>query len=128
MVKRFEDLDVWQRACDLAVQVYKLTEEYEGLKRDYGLKDQIRRAAVSIGSNIAEGFERGSKKEFIQFLYIAKGSAGELRTQLHILKEINYISLEKFESLLREIVSLSKQIARFIDYLKEDLRREEAGI
>lgn len=58
-VKRFEDLEIWQRACDMAAQVYKLTEKNEALKRDYGLKDQIGRAAVSIGSNIAEGFERG---------------------------------------------------------------------
>jgi four helix bundle protein len=126
-VKRFEDLEIWQRACDLAVQVYRLTEENEGLKRDYGLKDQIRRAAVSIGSNIAEGFERGSKREFIHFLYTAKGSAGELRTQLRILKGISYISPEEFEPLLREVVSLSKQIARFINYLEEDLRKEETG-
>ncbi len=127
MVKRFEDLEIWQRACDMAAQVYKLTEKNEALKRDYGLKNQIRRAAVSIGSNIAEGFERGSKKEFIHFLYTAKGSAGELRTQLRILREIGYISSTEFEPLLKEVVSLSKQIARFIDYLKEDLRKGGVG-
>jgi four helix bundle protein len=127
MVTRFEDLEIWQRAYDLAVRVYRLTEENETLKRDYGLKDQIRRAAVSIGSNIAEGFERGSKREFIHFLYTAKGSAGELRTQLRILKGIGYISSAEFEPLLKELIALSRQIARLIDYLKEDLRREEAG-
>lgn len=67
--RRFEELEVWKGACALAAKVYKLTEKNERLNRDFGLKDQVRRAAVSIASNIAEGFERGSKREFIHFLY-----------------------------------------------------------
>ena len=75
---RFEDLPVWENAKDLAVTVYKVS--FDGkLNKDYGLRDQIRKAAVSVSGNIAEGFERGTKKEFIQFLYVAKGSCGELR-------------------------------------------------
>lgn len=87
-IERFEDLDVWQRSRDLTRQVYAASGDGE-FARDFGLKDQMRRASVSIMSNIAEGFERGSNKEFIQFLYIAKGSAGnfERNSMLHSTKD-----------------------------------------
>ncbi len=78
--RSFEELDVWQRACKLAVRAYEILKGC----RDYGLKDQMTRAAISIASNIAEGAERNSKAETIRFLHIAKGSAGELRTQVYI--------------------------------------------
>ncbi|PIP40913.1 MAG: four helix bundle protein [Desulfobacterales bacterium CG23_combo_of_CG06-09_8_20_14_all_51_8] len=81
----FEDLEVWKRACNLAVQTYEIMKNC----RDYGLKDQMTRAAVSIASNIAEGAERDSKAEYIRFLHIAKGSAAELRTQVYIVRKIN---------------------------------------
>lgn len=79
----FKELIVWQRAKDLAVMVYKVTEK-GALSRDFGLRDQIRRSAVSIASNLAEGDERDTDKESIRFFYIAKGSAAELRTQIQI--------------------------------------------
>ena len=78
--RSFEELDVWKRACKLAVHAYEILKDC----RDYGLKDQMPRAAISIASNIAEGAERNSKAEYIRFLHIAKGSAGELRTQVYI--------------------------------------------
>jgi four helix bundle protein len=78
-IRTFEDLIVWQKAIAFVKQAYLITEE-GGLKRDFGLKDQIRRAAVSISTNIAEGFERSSRKEYLLFLNIAKGSAGEVRS------------------------------------------------
>ena len=76
----FENLEVWKRSCNLAVQPYEIMKDC----RDYGLKDQMTRAAVSIASNIAEGAERDSKQEYVRFLHIAKGSAAELRTQVYI--------------------------------------------
>ncbi len=101
----FEDLEVWQRASQLAVQVYEVLASC----RDYGLKDQMTRAAVSIASNIAEGSERNSAADFIRFLHIAKGSAAELRTQVYIAGRIKLISDQRqgeFSSELKEISSM----------------------
>jgi len=113
----FDDLPVWQKARELGVSIYKATSEGK-LKKDYGLKDQIRRAAVSVSSNIAEGFERGSKREFIQFLYIAKGSCGELRSQLFIAKDLGYLDNDDSETLINSAYNTSKQISGLIKYLK----------
>jgi len=85
--KKLEDIDAWKRGCRLAVEIYKLTME-EPIAKDWGLRDQLRRSAVSVPSNIAEGYERNSNREFRRFLFIAKGSCGELRTQLYILKAL----------------------------------------
>ena len=82
-IKYFEDLEVWQEARQLTRQVYRLTNNSK-FSKDFGLSNQIQRAAVSIMSNVAEGFERGGNQEFIQFLYIAKGSCGEVRSQLYV--------------------------------------------
>lgn len=116
--KRFEDLEVWVAAKDASVLVYKLTEN-ELLKKDFGLKDQIRRASISVLSNIAEGFERNGNKEFIQFLSIAKGSAGEVRAQLYIIKELNFIDEQEFTLLYDKISQVSKMLSGFINYLKQ---------
>ena len=97
-ITRFEDLECWKEAVSLAVETYRITKE-GGLEKDFGLRDQFRRAAVSVASNIAEGKERETVSEFIRFLYIAKGSAGELRTQLQIAKEVGYLEKEEFERL-----------------------------
>jgi four helix bundle protein len=113
----FEDLPVWKSAKELAILVYKITSKGK-LSKDYGLKDQIQRAAVSVSSNIAEGFERGTKQELIQFLYIARGSCGELRSQLFIAKEIGYLDNKEFEESYTAMRELSKQINGFIEYLK----------
>ena len=123
--KSFEDLPVRQSSRKLTVQVYRTTSKGK-LKDDYGLKNQIQRSAVSVSSNIAEGFERGSKQESIQFLYVAKGSAGELRSQLFIAKDIGYMDNNDFKVLLprgipfgiNSATNVSKQISGFIEYLK----------
>ncbi len=114
----FEDLPVWQQAKKLACQVYDATLK-DKLSKDYALKNQIQRSAISVSSNIAEGFERGSKQEFIQFLYIAKGSCGELRSHLVIAKDICYINNHQFEKLSCSAAEVSRQIAGFIEYLKK---------
>lgn len=113
MYQSFENLDVWKRSVDLSVKVYELFREC----RDYGFKDQICRASVSIPSNIAEGMERDSKKETIHFLHIAKGSCAELRTQLIIATEIEYISKDEFELLKENAESISRMLHGLIKSL-----------
>lgn len=116
-INRFEDLDVWKVAMKLCSSVYLLTNK-DNFSKDFGLKDQIRRSSVSIPSNISEGFERDSKNQFIYFLVIAKGSCGKLRTQLKIASNLNYIDINEFEKLNNECITVSKQLAGFISYLK----------
>jgi len=115
--KSFEDMPVWQSARELAVRVYRTTAKGK-LREDYGLRNQMQRAAVSVSSNIAEGFERGSKQESIQFLYIAKASCGELRSQLFIANDIGCIDNADSKNLLKSATNVSKQISGFIEYLK----------
>lgn len=114
----FEDLPVWKSAKDLALLIYRTTIK-GAMSKDYGLRDQLQRAAVSVSSNIAEGFERGSKQEFIQFLYIAKGSCGELRSQLYIAKDAGYLTEVDFKELSIAAREVSKQLNGFIEYLKD---------
>ena len=102
----FEDLEVWKRSSRLCVDIYKALAEL----KDYGFRDQITRSALSIPSNIAEGFERDSKKETANFLNYAKGSAGELRTQIFIGLEIGYISRDAGQIWLAEAKEISKMI------------------
>ena len=90
-IKSFEELNIWQNSRELVKLIYKFVK-MDKLSRDYSLNDQIRRSSISIMSNIAEGFERGSNKEFVQFLYIAKGSCAEVRSQLYIAFDQQYIS------------------------------------
>lgn len=105
----FEDLIVWKQSMELCLDVYRFLKEC----RDFGFKDQIQRAAVSIPSNIAEGFERQTDKEFVQYLFIAKGSCGEVRTQLYLAAELKYI--EKQQSV--ELISKAKKVASMIQNL-----------
>ena len=107
---RFEDLDVWKRAMNLSANIYK---ELKNLK-DYGFKDQITRSGLSIPSNIAEGFERISNKESVNFLSYAKGSCGELRTQIYIGIDIEYISKEKGQEWLKEVNEISAMLSGLI--------------
>lgn len=116
--KIFEDLPIWKEAKDLTVQIYIITKE-EKLKRDYGLSEQIRRATLSISSNIAEGFDRSSRKEFIKYLYIAKGSVSEVRSQLFICKELSYLEDGISEEILGKTTSLTRQIGALISFLKK---------
>ncbi|MDB6128021.1 MAG: four helix bundle protein [Verrucomicrobia bacterium] len=118
--KRFEDLDVWKLAKDVVLTVYDLTSRAP-VSRDYGFKDQIQRASVSIMSNIAEGFERRGNREFIYFLYIAKGSAGEVRSLAHVGAGLGYIPPMEQSVLMEKISSVSRQLAGFIGYLERDL-------
>ncbi len=115
--KRFEDLEVWQRAKELTSLIYNLSSSGT-FARDFGLRDQIRRASISVMSNIAEGFESQTQALFIRFLGIAKGSAGELRAQLYIALEQKYITGEEFESALSLSELCSKQLTRLIQYLE----------
>ncbi len=117
-VEKFEDLEVWQLAKNVANEIYDLTSVGK-FSHDYVLRDQIRRAVVSIFSNIAEGFERNGNKEFVQFLSIAKASCGEVRAQLIFAKDREYITEHQFNSILKNLVSLSNQIAGFAKYLKQ---------
>lgn len=110
----FEDLEVWKRSCKLAVQMYDILKDC----RDYSLKDQITRSAVSIASNIAEGAERDSKLEFIRFLHIAKGSAAELRTQIYIASQVGIVKEEVKNEIVEELITISKQLQSLIKYLK----------
>lgn len=102
----FEELDVWKRGCRVTVKIYEVLRGC----RDYGLKDQMTRAAVSIASNIAEGAERDSKKEFVHFLHIAKGSAAELRTQVYIAKRVNIIDTVIEKEIIEELKIISMKL------------------
>ena len=116
----FEEINSWQKSRIFNKKVY-LTTENEAFKKDFDLARQIRRASVSISSNIAEGFERNTDKEFIYFLYVAKASAGEVRSQLYLALDLNYITKQNFEELLFEITEISKLLTGFIKYLSRKL-------
>ena len=105
-IEKFEDLIAWQKARKLTGRIYKTTNE-GNFAHDYSLKDQIRRAAVSTMSNIAEGFERGGAAEFHRFLVMAKGSCAELRNQLYIALDVVYIRSDTFDSLMRVDISIA---------------------
>jgi four helix bundle protein len=108
-IGRFEELIAWQKARKLTSEIYKATQQ-ERFARDYGLKDQIQRAAVSILSNIAEGFERGGQVEFHRFLVIAKGSCAELRSQLYVGMDVGYLDTAVFTSLMSQAIEVGKII------------------
>ena len=116
-VKQFEDLEVWKDARRLTEAIYRLTRT-EPFMKDFALRDQLRRAAVSTMSNIAEGFERGGNQEFCQFLYVAKGSCGEIRSQFYIALDQNYLSRTDVDQLMNSYQRLSSMISNFIAYLK----------
>jgi four helix bundle protein len=123
-IGRFEDFIAWQKARKLTSEIYKVTNR--GLfSRDFGLKDQIRRAAVSSMSNLAEGFERGRPGEFHQFLSIAKGSCAELRTQLYVALDVGYIDSTEFEVLMNQ----AAEVGRILGGLRVSVeKRREAKI
>jgi four helix bundle protein len=116
-VDRFEDLDVWKRAKALANLIYDFSASGE-FAHDFGLRDQMRRAAVSIMSNIAEGFESQTQALFIRYLGIARGSAGELRAQLYLALDRRYLTLEQFKEAYEMSEICSKQIVKLIQYLE----------
>jgi four helix bundle protein len=117
-VKNFEDFEIWKDARTLAREIYQLTKDSK-FSKDFALRDQIRRAAVSIMSNIAEGFERGGNQEFIQFLYVAKASCGEVRSQLYVALDQSYIAPKDCDEVRKSFRRLSIMISNLIDYLRE---------
>ena len=116
--KSFEEIIAWQKARELNVKIYIITNRNEFAK-DYGLRDQIRRSIISVSSNIAEGFERETSKEFKRFLYIAKASIGELRSQLYLSTDLNYISNDKFKEIYDNATDISKMLSGLIKYLNK---------
>ncbi|MCI0449657.1 MAG: four helix bundle protein [Chlorobi bacterium] len=123
-VNRFEELEVWQKAMSIAVEIYNLTKE-EKFLREYSLKDQIIRAAISISNNISEGFEYNNSKDFVKFLRYSKGSTGELRNMITFLLKIGFIKEEYHQRLTNELVTLSKQLYAFINYLKKNEQKKK---
>lgn len=116
--KKFEEMEVWQKAIELTSEIYKVTSEGT-FSRDYVMMNQIRRASISIPSNISEGIERDGNKELLNFLYIAKGSCGELRCQLHIAVRLNYLKQERFEELSNLAIAISRSLNRLIKYIQD---------
>ncbi len=119
-VKRFEDFEVWKAARVLANLVYDLTEA-PAFRKDFGLCDQLRRAAVSVLSNIAEGFERGVDTEFCRFLVIAKGSAGEVRAQLYLALDRKFAPEDAIRKTGAQAILVSRNLSNFIAYLKRSI-------
>ncbi|MEQ9423306.1 MAG: four helix bundle protein [Cyclobacteriaceae bacterium] len=117
-IRNFKDIEAWQMSRELSHRIYQATYK-EPFSKDFALKDQIRRSSGSIMDNIAEGFERNGRREFIQFLSIAKGSAGELRSQLVRAKDSKYISTDEFNLLDDMTTKVSGKIGAFMNYLKE---------
>ena len=109
----FEDLEVWKISCQLSVVIYQTLNGC----RDYSFRDQMQRSAISVPANIAEGAERGSVKDFIRFLHIAKGSAAELRTQLYIADKIGIIEAHKRKELCEQLITISKMLQALITSL-----------
>ena len=122
-IDQFEDIEAWREARVLVKSIYALTSEGR-FARDFGLRDQVRRAAVSIMSNIAEGFERGSDKDFARFLFMAKGSAGEVRSQLYVACDLGYLEQERPDQFIDGAQSVSRRISGFIKYLKKSEGRK----
>lgn len=116
-IQKFEDLKVWQKARLVNLEIYKLSNK-GSFSRDFGLRDQIRRASISVLSNIAEGFERNGNKEFNQFLSIAKASAAEVRAQLYVAKDLEYISNDEFTEVVNGLIEVSKMLSGLMSYLK----------
>jgi four helix bundle protein len=115
-IRRFEDIEAWQEARELTKAIYAVSNEGR-FSRDFGLRDQIRRAAVSVMSNIAEGFERHGDTEFRRFLAIAKGSAGEVKAQLYVALDAGLINQAQFDSLYQRAAQAGNLIGGFIRYL-----------
>jgi four helix bundle protein len=116
-VERFEDLLVWQKGMEIVKRVYLISREGE-LSKDFALRDQLRRAAISIPTNIAEGFERASRKEYVNFLNFAKGSTGEARSLLNVAVELGYLAPSHYEGLRQAVLELRRYLANQIKSLR----------
>jgi four helix bundle protein len=127
VVKLFEDLEIWKEARRLTQRIYQLTKN-ENFSKDFALRDQIRRAAVSIMSNIAEGFERGGNQELVQFLYVAKASCGEVRSQVYVALDQNYLVGTEVGELTNSFKRLSSMISNLITYFRKSGMKGEKFI
>lgn len=116
-IQNFEDLEIWKDARRLTKTIYRISKA-EKFSKDFTLRDQLRRATVSIMSNIAEGFERGGNQEFSQFLYVAKGSCGEVRSQIYVALDQEYVEKDVADGVLTSVKRLSVMIKHLIDHLK----------
>ena len=114
----FEDIEAWKNAREVTRLIYEISSQ-DRFSRDYALVNQIRRAAISVVSNIAEGFERNGDKEFIQFLMIAKGSCGEVRAQLYVALDQQYISEAVFTEIRQKVMEVSRMLSGLVKYLKQ---------
>jgi len=117
-VESFEDLRVWQKGIELVKQIYLVTEEGK-LSKDFGLRDQLRRVSVSVPTNIAEGFERYSRKEYLNFLNIAKASAGEVRSLLRVAVEVGYLEQQIYTQLYNQARELSGMLSNQIQAINQ---------
>lgn len=117
-IERFEDIEAWKCSREIVNLVYEMSRN-DRFARDFALVNQIRRAAISILSNIAEGFERNGDKEFVQFLSIAKGSCGEVRTQLYVALDQEYIDAVSFTKVEDKLVQTSRMLSGLVNYLKQ---------
>ena len=117
-IKRFEDLEIWINARKLCKKIRSMTDQ-SSLGKDYSIKDQILKSSGSVMDNIAEGFERDGKKEFINFLYISKGSLGETRSQIHRSFDANHFTEDIYNDMLDDCLNLSAKISHFITYLSK---------
>lgn len=124
MFKKFEEIEAWQIARELVRDVYQLARS-GGFAKDWGLKDQIQRATVSIGSNIAEGHGRRGNKEMIKFLWIAKGSASEVQSQLYNAYDLGYVTKDAFDALYNKVNLVQVKIYRLIQTFSTDLERQK---
>lgn len=123
-IQKFEELNIWKLSLGITKEIYDITAKGD-FSRDFGLRDQIRRAIVSVSSNIVEGFEKNNNNEFVRFLKIAKGSSGEVRNQLYIALSVGYITNKEFEKLNNDLQVLSGQIGAFIVYLEKKKKSGE---
>jgi len=121
-IQKFEDIEAWKEARSIVNRVYRVSS-VDRFKRDYSLADQVKRAAISIMANIAEGFSRKGNKEFIQFLFIAKSSAAELQSHLYIAVDQGYLEKIEFDELYKELDKVQRMISNFIKYLTSTLKR-----
>jgi four helix bundle protein len=117
MARQFEDIEVWQLARSLVKEIYLLTSQ-EKIRSNFALADQLRRAALSIMNNIAEGFDRFSSKEFLYLLNIAKGSVGEVRSMLYVLLDLKLLEDSQFSALQQRTITISRSLTGFITYLR----------
>lgn len=123
-VEKFEDLEIWQLAKQVGVEAYRISD-LEPMKSDFGLKDQFRRAAMSMSDNVAEGFEYNNNPDFIRFLVYAKGSSGEFRNKIIVLEEARKLSAADYKFLYSKCIEFSSKAKKLIDYLRDFERKNK---